>query len=359
MDSGPRVIPHVFHEDQEAARASGVRTYLARPHGRKNSAGSADDVVVTAVQIDPVPWIEVHCHGGPEVVRWLMEILGKQGCQPCSWSELERVTSNNPLKTSASLEMTKATTLHTAEILLDQYHGAFERALSEIQSALSKNDVEETIRLLESLARCSDVGRHLTNPWRVAFIGPPNVGKSSLVNALAGYQRSVVAPTPGTTRDLVTTPIAVDGWSAELIDTAGLRTETDMLEGQGITLARRAAMEADLCLWILDASAPAIWPEGELRENKKLRLVVNKIDLPAAWDVRESEALPVSARTGAGLSELVEALARRLVPESPAPGLAVPFTPSLANQIEEALMAIRAGRVEETKQRLMALANHT
>jgi len=332
------------------------RIWLGRM-GEKDSATAADEVVVTAVQIDPVPWVEVHCHGGVEVVRWLMEILEKQGCQPCSWSDFERATSRIPWKTAASLEMANTATVRIAAILLDQYHGAFEKALSDIQFSLSKNDADETIRLLESLARYADVGRHLTTPWKVAVIGPPNVGKSSLVNALAGYQRSVVAPTPGTTRDLVTTAIAVDGWPVELIDTAGLRDETGTLEGQGIDLANRAAAEADLCLWILDASGPAEWPEDSLRENKKLRFVVNKTDLPAVWDSRESGVLLVSARTGAGLSELVEALAKWLVPDPPATGAAVPFTPALACQIEEALTDIRAGRIEKTQQRFTALAN--
>ena len=349
--------------------------------GEKDSAASADEVVVTAVQINPFPWVEVHCHGGVEVVRWLMEILEKQGCQTCSWSDLERATSRNPWKTAVSLEMAQATTIRTAAILLDQYHSAFERALFEIQTALSKNEADEMIRLLESLARYADVGRHLTTPWKVAVIGPPNVGKSSLVNALAGFQRSVVAPTPGTTRDLVTTAIAVDGWPVELIDTAGLRDETEILEGQGVSLARRAANEADLCLWILDASDPPVWPEDSLLESNKVRLIVNKIDLPVVWDTatgchafaaanHQQDASPhhdsprkhatplcVSARTGAGLGELVEALAKWLVPDPPAAGAAVPFIPALACQIEEALTAIRAGRIEEAKQRLTALAN--
>src|SRR5207244_7282248 len=106
--------------------------------------------------------------------------------------------------------------------------------LAEIQAALANYDLAETTRLLEALVRYVDVGRHLTAPWKVAVIGPPNVGKSSLVNALAGFQRSIVAPTPGTTRDLVTTLIAVDGCPAGLIDTAGLRDARGSSEGAGI-----------------------------------------------------------------------------------------------------------------------------
>jgi tRNA modification GTPase len=325
--------------------------------GEKDSAIAADEVVVTAVQTTPVPWVEVHCHGGMEAVRWLMEILEAHGCKGCSWPDLERATTTDPWKTAATLEMVRAPTIRTAAILLDQYHGAFTNTLTEIQSALSKSNLSEVTRLLGALARYAGVGRHLTSPWRVAVIGPPNVGKSSLVNALAGFQRSVVAPTPGTTRDLVTTSIAVDGWPVELIDTAGLRDETENLEGQGVGLARRAAAEADLCLWILDVSSPAIWPDSDLRENEKVKLVANKTDLQAVWDVQQSHALPISAKTGSGLDELVEALAQWLVPDPPLPGKAVPFTSALAAQVGEALTHARAGQVEEMKQKLASLAN--
>src|SRR5260370_20056511 len=231
------------------------RVWLGRM-GENNSSKSADEVVVTAVQIMPVPVVEVHCHGGIETVRWLMEILEGQGCQPCSWHDMERDSSTDLLQAIATIELVQASTIRTTAILLDQYHGAFARALAQIQSALSNSNLNELTRLLEALDRYADVGRHLTTPWNVAVIGPPNVGKSSLVNALAGFQRSVVAPTPGTTRDLVSTLIAVDGWPVELIDTAGIRDETESLEGQGIGLTRDAAVSADLCLWLLDASAP-------------------------------------------------------------------------------------------------------
>src|SRR5439155_711085 len=115
------------------------------------------------------------------------------------------------------------------------------------------------VRILKELKSRTRLGRHLTNPWRVVVAGAPNVGKSSLVNALAGYARCVVSPTPGTTRDVVSTLIAVDGWPIELLDTAGLRLPGENLEQQGIALARAAVESADLCLWVIDASASPIW----------------------------------------------------------------------------------------------------
>jgi tRNA modification GTPase len=331
------------------------RIWLGRI-GEKDSANVADQVVVTVQQTTPVSSVEIHCHGGTETVRWLLEILENQGCRVCTWTELEQATTTDPWKTAASLELVKASTVRTAAILLDQYHGAFARALVDIQAALTNQDLPETTRLLDLLARYANVGRHLTVPWKVAVVGPPNVGKSSLVNALAGFQRSLVTPTPGTTRDLVTTLIAVDGWPVELIDTAGLREESGSVEAQGIVLARNAAARADLCLWLLDASAPPIWPEPNLRDDSKFKLVVNKIDRPPAWEIKQSDVLQVSALTGAGLPEFVEAIARWLVPNSPPPGTAVPFTPSLASQVEEALNHARAGRMDQLGQSLMAIS---
>jgi tRNA modification GTPase len=178
-------------------------------------------------------------------------------------------------------------------------------------------------------------------PWRVTVAGAPNVGKSSLVNALAGYRRSVVSATPGTTRDVVTTLLALDGWPVELADTAGVRQGPGAVEAAGIEQAKAAAATADLCLWVLDATAPPVWPAFAL---PLLRLVVNKVDLPAAWDLAEAgEALHVSATTGAGLPALCDAVAGWLVPTPLPPGAAVPFTPALCDRVETARRQLAAG----------------
>lgn len=299
---------------------------------------ASDEVVLSVKQIVPVPCVEIHCHGGVEVVRVLLESLRRRGVEILSWQEWQRHESDEPFQAIAAA-LAEARTARTAAILLDQYHGAFGRAMREIHAALERGDNDVAGRKLEELAEFAELGRHLAQPWRVVVAGPPNVGKSSLVNAVAGYRRSVVSAIPGTTRDAVTTQIAVDGWPVELTDTAGLRDPAEDLEAQGIDLARAAMNGADLCLWVMDGSTAPVPPAIS---TKNPRLVVNKIDLPAAWDYRgRMDVLPVSAATGQGVAELCSALAGWLVPRPPAPGSAVPFTPEQRAEIEETRHRLR------------------
>jgi tRNA modification GTPase len=315
--------------------------------------GLSDQVVVTVPRFAAAaggPWVEVHCHGGREVVRLLLDTFAAHGVSRCSWQELERHTADRPLQALAAAALAEASTLRTAAILLDQYQGALERALMEIVAALDGGDAAGAGRLLADLAGRTALGRHLTAPWRVTVAGAPNVGKSSLVNALAGYQRSVVAATPGTTRDVVTTALAVEGWPVEVADTAGLRTGSGQLEEEGIRRAQAALASADVCVWVLDASAPPAWPAAEAAA---FRLVVNKVDLPPAWDLAQAAgAVHVSALTGAGLDELCRALGGWLVPEPPPPGAAVPFTPTLCARVEAAAQHLAAGRVAEARREI-------
>jgi tRNA modification GTPase len=289
--------------------------------------------------------LEVHCHGGREVARFLLELFTAHGLRECTWQEFVRGTGDE-LRTAAALALAEARTARTAAILLDQYQGAFAAAVASIHAALERDDKSAAAATLGGLTRWASLGRRLTTPWRVTVAGAPNVGKSSLVNALAGYQRSVVSAKPGTTRDVVTTGIAVDGWPVDLADTAGVREEAGGLEEQGIRRARETAAAADLCLWVLDGSVEPVWPGAEIGT---VRLVINKTDLPAAWDwSRADDAMHVSARTGAGLGGLCAAMSRWLVPEPPPPGAAVPFTAELADWVEEVWRNIIAPSKHDT-----------
>ena len=316
----------------------------------------ADEVVLAVKQAEPVAWLELHTHGGRAVTEYVLDLFRDKGVAACAWEEFLRYTTPDPLRAEAAVALAEAQTGRTAAILLDQERGAFTSALEAIRRAGQRGDAVVMQTGLSELARYADLGRHLTTPWRVVVAGAPNVGKSSLVNALAGFQRSIVSATPGTTRDVVTTRIALDGWPVELADTAGLRTAAESLEEQGIQQARHTLAAADLCLWVLDATAEPVWPDAAAGA---LLLAVNKTDAPPAWDLAKAAgALHVSARTGAGLAELCAAMAQRLVPDPPLPGAAVPFMPCLAAAIEEAYQIVGAGRTAEALADLEAnLAN--
>jgi tRNA modification GTPase len=311
------------------------------------------EVVLAVKQIGQQPWVEVHAHGGHEVVRYLIELLTARGARLCPWEELWQQTQAGPLQAAACVALTRAPTVRTARILLDQYQGALGRALDAILAALDQGRPEEASEGLRQLSRFGKLGQRLTAPWRVVVAGAPNVGKSSLANALAGYARSVVADTPGTTRDIVTTRIALDGWPIELADTAGQRETAEVLEGQGIEQARARASEADLCLWVLDASAAPCWPTVT---GVPTQLIINKVDLPPAWRLDDAaDSIRVSAATGQGVGELGQALIGWLVPEAPPPGAAVPFTSELAQKVEEARQHLQVGDSAAARQRVQEM----
>jgi tRNA modification GTPase len=235
--------------------------------------------------------------------------------------------------------LARAPTLRTAGILLDQLNGAFDAAVRRI---LASPDLAG----LRELARYANVGRHLVTPWKVVIAGPPNVGKSSLVNALAGYQRTVVSDVAGTTRDAVSVQLAFDGWPVELTDTAGLRN-AEGLEAEGIDRARRVLSEADVVVWVMDASARnPVEPDAETVAAVKLPLaigwvrVMNKSDRSIGWPPNTPVgAVHLSAATGENIPQLIDWIVFRLVPNSPPPGAAVPYAPELADRVEAALAA--------------------
>src|SRR5262249_43718 len=145
--------------------------------------------------------------------------------------------------------------------------------------------------------------------------------KSRLFNALAGFARAIVDPTPGVTRDVVTVRTALGGWPVELADTAGLRPTGDAIENLGIDQARREQASADLVLLVLDRSEPLRVEDRELIDARAgALLVANKADLTPAWDPHEltregASIATVSAEWGEGIAELIAAIVGRLVPD--------------------------------------------
>src|SRR5262245_774127 len=311
------------------------------------ASGGADEVVLLVRQTTPEPWLELHCHGGPEVVRLLQKCFQTRGAREVPWQDFE--LGCTPLwRRAAQNGLAHALTERTAAIELDQWHGAFIGAVAGCLARRQTGDCKTALGQLQKLIGRLDFARQLHMPWNVVVAGAPNVGKSSLVNALAGYTRCIVAPQPGTTRDLVTATVALDGWPVELVDTAGQRDAQEPLERAGIARAEEAAAAADVCLWILDGAAAPILPAVH---SDNLLLIVNKTDLPAAWDWQaRPEALQVSAKTSAGLPELCDAIVKRLVPSPPAPGEAVPCC-----SMQEIRTALQQGNEAEAFKLLEAL----
>jgi len=293
---------------------------------------AGEDLVVTRRDDASV---EIHCHGGRQSSSAIVADLVAAGCEPIdaeAWLTTRHVC---PITAAAHRELRKATTLRTATILLDQYHGALRRELDAIEKDIAGGNNAEAESRVERLLKYADVGLHLTRPWQVVIAGEPNVGKSSLINALVGYDRAIVFDQPGTTRDVVSATTAIDGWPVELSDTAGLHHTSDTIETAGIALARERLADADLVVWVLDAATVGdaeVWDLAERQaaevgvalDRARCLVVVNKIDLAEGSRLRD--VIGTCAVRGDGIAELLAAIAERLVPHIPPPGAAVPFT---------------------------------
>jgi tRNA modification GTPase len=159
---------------------------------------------------------------------------------------------------------------------------------------------------------------------------------------------------PGTTRDVVTAVTAFDGWPVELADTAGLRQSNESIERIGVSLSREQIAAAGLVVLVHDASNDAdVVSEPPRVIAHRFLLVVNKIDLRRPQDIKS--ALPVSAVTGEGIERLMSAIARRLVPDPPQRGEAVPFAERQIALLREALDSLRGGDAAAAVARLHAL----
>lgn len=293
-------------------------------YGRwKSSADSSEDVIVRRCGDTE---IEIHCHGGVAASRAIIEALVSAGATEISSGEWAACRDDDPLRVAAHLALSHARTARTAAILLDQYRGALRTALELIRQDLADHNHGSSRAQLQRLLQLAPVGLHLTTPWRVICAGPPNVGKSSLINLLLGYQRSIVFDEPGTTRDLLFATTALDGWPVELVDTAGLRASTDAVEAQGVARASSLLPEADLVLLVFDATCG--WTaihEQMVAASPAALVVANKHDLcpEPAWPLGMCRT---SAVTGFGLESLIEAILSRLISTVPSRGEAVPFT---------------------------------
>ncbi len=216
--------------------------------------------------------------------------------------------------------------------------------LERIAGLIRSSDARGAIHAVEGLLTRAPAGCHLVEPWKVVLAGRPNVGKSSLVNALVGYQRAVVHPAAGTTRDVVSAATAIDGWSIELSDTAGQHAAAEPLEAASMQVARERLAAADLVVLVFDASTGLTAGDEAIAAQWPAALRVwNKADLLGEGATTPRRELLVSALDGRGLDALARAIVERLVPDPPAPGQAVPFISRQVDRLEELGRLLAAG----------------
>jgi tRNA modification GTPase len=340
-------------------QAANGRPLSVQPAGRlifgRWGTEPAEEVVLCIVDEQTV---EIHCHGGEAAPARILHDCAEAGCRAVAWPEMVRV-AHGPIDAELWETLAQATTLRTAAILLEQSHGLLRSALESLES---EEDLKSLGRRINELLRWADFGVHLTQPWKVVLAGRPNVGKSSLINALLGYTRSIVFDQPGTTRDVVTATTAVDGWPIEFSDTAGLRDGREPLEVAGIERARGALASADLSIVLIDVSVAASEDDRTLLATLPDAIVVaHKCDLPLwdgadAWESRIAGGWPrVSSKTGAGVDGLIRAISARLIPEVPPDGTPVPVTVRQISLLRGADEAAQRGDLSACRQTLGAL----
>ncbi len=290
--------------------------------------------------------VELHCHGGHAVVSMIQNVFVDGGGHVMSWQDWVAERHSDPIAAAAQLGLANARTKRTAAVLLDQYNGALRETVDKVLESLRQNDMSVGRRLLEDLLARYELGRHLTDCWRVALAGLPNVGKSSLVNRLVGYGRAIVDSEPGTTRDVLTATTAVDGWPVEFADTAGLRAGGPAVERAGMELTRRRLAAADLIVLVFDSSQAFSDGDRRLFDDHPGAVVVHsKSDLPTCSDSGRPDGLWTSALEGRGIEGLLGAISDRLVPDPPVAGEAVPFTEGQFDRFRDALEAAERGKV--------------
>ncbi|WP_010586249.1 GTPase [Schlesneria paludicola] len=279
---------------------------------------------------------EIHCHGGDAAVERILQDLKTVGCAIVDWRD--QLAEHTDLLEAEGLEaLSRTSTWRTTQIVLEQTNGLLRNAYTKLLQ-LEASDREGRNRHLDALLDWSSLGLHLTTPWNVVLTGRPNVGKSSLINALLGYQRAIVYDEPGTTRDIVTGETAFDGWPVTLADTAGMRNAIGEIEAAGIEMARQHLAQADLQIVLIDLSQKPTSDDIRILTTWPTALIVaHKADLPSRWgDQLPKNSLPVSSVTGQGLAEFQHELVQRLVPNTPPCGTPIPITARQVDHLRDA-----------------------
>ena len=292
--------------------------------------------------------VELSCHGSPIIVSRVLDLILQRGARIAEPGEFTfRAFSNRRIdlaQAQAVRDLIDAQTRYQARVATRQLEGALSKRLVRIKDLvvdiivhlessvefadddiatdtatglLSK--IDAAISDLSEIAASFSFGRFVKEGFALAIVGRPNVGKSSVFNRLAGNERAIVTEIPGTTRDALYESASIAGLPVRLIDTAGIRETTDVVETIGISRSRAAIADADIALLVLDASQPMTGDDSRLLEQvpaERRIIAMNKTDLPRAIEPLIEDSINISALTGDGFDLLTATLLHRLSGEA-------------------------------------------
>lgn len=290
---------------------------------------------------------EVSCHGGLVSVRRVLNVLLEQGARLAEPGEFtKRAFLNGRLdltQAEAVMDLIRSKSDRAFSVALRQADGQLsgkvkslrrvlletmahievnidypEHDVEQLTNTFIKEKCESALRSIDGMLHTAEQGKMLREGIETAIVGKPNVGKSSLLNALARDNRAIVTDIPGTTRDVIEEYVILGGIPLKLLDTAGIRETVDVVEKIGVERSRNAMAAADLILFVLDGTRPLADEERVLlngMEGRQVIAVVNKSDLDTVVDVRElrdmlgaARVVHVSARESSGIEQLEKAL---------------------------------------------------
>lgn len=300
--------------------------------------------------------VEFHCHGSPAVLAAGLEALYNAGARPAKRGEFtKRAFLNGNLdltQAEAVIDLIEADTADAAANAAGQVGGVLQKKLNPVYDDLVNlcshfhavldypdEDIEDfgletyeaslkaDAKALQQLLATYHQGRILRSGVAAAIVGKPNVGKSSLLNALAGYERVIVTEVAGTTRDTVEETVMVGSTKLRLIDTAGIRDTEDRIEAMGVERSRRAVESADLVIFVCDGSVPLSEEDEAVidfcSEHEHAIALINKSDLGSAVepsDLPFMYVINVCAKSGQGLDLLADVVDEMFGSDTPCDG---------------------------------------